>query len=75
MSLCVIGALLFTFIVVGICLSILWWGIQGIPASWSPLAPATFGWIVRLIFALLCIVAIIEIFTGKLDLGGRLFGC
>lgn len=68
MALCALAGLLITVLIVGVCLYLLWWGLQGAPI------PAPFQWVVKLIFAIICVVALLEVLSGKLEIGQRLLG-
>ncbi len=68
MDLCVLGALLINCIIVGVCLSILWWGVKDAPIF------APFQWLVKLIFAIICVVALLEVLSGHFNIGERLLG-
>lgn len=67
-------ALLVTLIIWGLILAIVWWAISQIPV------PAPFSWVIRVVFALIVVIILIQILMGgipSLSLGtahcGRLF--
>lgn len=51
-------ALLVTLIVWGVILAIIWWAISQIPV------PPPFAWVIRVVFALIVIIMLIQILTG-----------
>ncbi len=69
MSLCLLAGLFITLCIVAGCCYILWWGIQDAPFMKSP-----FAWVFKMLFAIICVVAIIEVLSGKLEIGQRLLG-
>ncbi len=64
-----IGMLL-TLIIVAVFLGILWIILQHIPV------PPPFAWVVQVVFLIICLMALISVFSGGIsfgDLGGNLF--
>lgn len=53
-------AMLITLVIVGLILAIVWWAISQIPA------PEPFSWVIRVVFALVVAIVLIEILTGGL---------
>lgn len=50
--------LLITLLVVGLILAIIWWAISQIPL------PAPFSWVVRVVFALIVAIILIDLLLG-----------
>lgn len=60
--------LLVALIIWGLILAIIWWAISQIPA------PAPFSWVIRVVFALIVAIVLINLLTGGLpglSLGAR----
>ena len=62
-------SLLITLIIVGLILSIVYWAIMQIPL------PAPFSWVIRVVFALVVAIVLIDLLLGggigSLGLGGH----
>lgn len=50
--------LLITLIIWGLILAVLWWAVSQIPV------PAPFSWIIRVIFALIVVIVLIQVLGG-----------
>ena len=61
-------SLLITLIIVGLILAIIWWAISQIPL------PAPFGWVVRVVFALIVAIVLIDLLLGGGGLGNLSLG-
>jgi hypothetical protein len=55
-------AILITLIIWGLILAVLWWAVSQIPV------PEPFGWVIRVVFALIVAVVLISILTGGLPM-------
>lgn len=59
-------ALLITLVIYGLILAIIWWAISQVPA------PAPFSWVIRVVFALIVVIVLLNLLTGTIPtLGGR----
>lgn len=57
--------LLISLIIWGLILAIVWWAISQIPV------PAPFSWVIRVIFALIVVIVLIDLLTGGVgSIGG-----
>lgn len=56
-------SLLISLLIWGLILAILFWAIQQIPV------PAPFGWVIRVVFAIIVVIVLISLLTGGLGVG------
>jgi hypothetical protein len=59
-------SLLISLIIWGLILAIVWWAISQIPV------PAPFSWVIRVVFALIVVIVLIDLLTGGLAIGSNL---
>ena len=53
-------SLLITLVIYGLVLAIVWWAVTQVPV------PAPFSWVIRVVFALIVVIVLINLLRGAL---------